>query len=454
MENQPIILNSFVERTYQTPILDAIEKGFRKLICVLPRRSGKDVVAFNIAIQQCLKERCLVWYCLPFYSQARKVIFDNIMIDNRRLADFIPKQLLLKTNSSEMKYVFINGSILQLVGSDSYQKLVGANPKLIIMSEYSRANPESYKYFRPMLAANGGTVLFISTPYGKNSFYDMWLIAKDHPEDWFTYLLTVDDTKHISKQEMDKEVADGILAPDELLQEYYCSFLAGQEGTFYGKYIEQMRFDGKITSVVYDPFLLVNTAWDLGIDNAMCVIFFQVTKSGTIKIIDYHTESGKGLDYFAQVLKNKCYSYGVHIAPHDLKQRELSTAMSRMSIAADLGINFTLAPNLSVEDGINAVKMLLSSKVWIDENRCAKLIKAVESYRREWDATKQRYKPNPLHDWSSDASDCLRYLAISINKLDIGRSAEDIDKLYQEVAYGDVTNIHPALRDNENVHWR
>src|SRR5512146_2122962 len=132
-------IDKFQCRWYQKDLWNAIEKqGYRKVLAVLPRRAGKDITCWNLAIRQCLTKVCLVYYALPTYGQARKTVFDAITIDGLRFLDYIPKQLVESINVSEMKIRFTNGSILQCIGADSYEtSLVGTNPYAIIFSEYA-----------------------------------------------------------------------------------------------------------------------------------------------------------------------------------------------------------------------------------------------------------------------------------------------------------------------------
>jgi hypothetical protein len=81
-------------------------------------------------------------------------------------------------------------------------------------------------------------------------------------------------------------------------------------------------------------------------------------------------------------------------------------------MAADLGVNFTIAARLTVEDGINAVRMLIP-KMWFDKTRCEQGLNALVNYRRDWNAKTDDWRDKPLHDWSSHGSDALRYFAIS-----------------------------------------
>lgn len=160
-----ITLDKFVPRDYQIPIWDAIEnKGYRKVIWISPRRSGKDISSWNLAIRQCLKKVCLIYYCLPTYTHIRKVIFDAISNDGIHWLDYIPKQLIRSINKSEMKITFINGSILQCIGVKNFNtSLIGTNAYALILSEFAiMESAEVFSMIRPIIAANGGWVLIVS----------------------------------------------------------------------------------------------------------------------------------------------------------------------------------------------------------------------------------------------------------------------------------------------------
>ena len=428
-------LNSFSPRPYQLPIVDALEnKGYRKILAVLPRRSGKDIVAWNLAIRQCIKKTCIVYYIFPTYAQAKKVIWNSITNDGKQFLDFIPSELIATKNSQEMKVTFINGSILQLIGSENIDSIVGTNPYGCVFSEYAIQDPRAYQFIRPILTANGGWALFISTPRGRNAFWELFQIAKNHP-DWFCYHLTLNDTQHISLKEIEREREEGVMSEDLILQEYYCDFNLGIEGAYYAKYIDKMKLNNQIGQVPYETGFKVHTAWDIGVRDSTTILFFQ-TIGQTVRIIDSYENSKVGLEHYAKILAGKDYVYGKHIAPHDIAVKEFGSGMTRIEKAKQLGIKFTIAPSVSIDDGIESVRSALS-KIWIDEQKCANFIKAVENYRQEYDPKKRIYKQHPLHNWASHFCDGLRYLCISLPKTRDGMTTpEELDKRYRETMYG------------------
>ena len=63
-----------------------------------------------------------------------------------------------------------------------------------------------------------------------------------------------------------------------------------------------------------------------------------------------------------------------------------------------------------IVDGIETVKALMSSRLFIDV-KCTKLLKALENYHKDYDAKNKVYSNKPRHDMNSHAADSLRYMA-------------------------------------------
>lgn len=441
---EKIALSEFKLRPYQKPIADAFEKDkFKKMIIVMPRRAGKDILCWNLMIREALRKVGVYFYIFPTYAMGRKILWTSITNSGERFIDFIPSTLIESSNSQEMSIRLKNGSLIQLIGSDNIDSIVGTNPIMCVYTEAALQDPRAYQFIRPILAANDGKALFISTPRGKNWFYELFQIAT-HSPDWFAYKLTLDDTDHIPLREIERERAEGIMSEDLIQQEYYCSWDMGVEGSYYSRYLDRMRVQGRISDVPWESNFKVHTSWDLGIRDSTNIIFFQ-TVGQIIRVIDCYESTGVGLDHYVKVLQQKPYVYGKHIAPHDIRVRELGTGMSRLEKARQMGLSFTVAPDLSIEDGIEAVRATLS-KVWIDSVKCAPLIKALENYRHEYDAKKKAYKSTALHDWSSHFSDAARYMAISLPKTRDGATPEDIERNYREAMGGNQSHLPSVFR--------
>lgn len=273
-----------------------------------------------------------------------------------------------------------------------------------------------------------------NTPRGKNHLWELYNIAVNNPTEWWCSKLTLDDTDHIPRFEIEKEKAEGLISDDLIQQEYYTSFTMGVEGSYYSKYLNDMRLRNQIGQVPWEPSFKVNTAWDLGVRDSTSIIFFQ-NVGQTVRIIDYYEKNKEGLEHYIKVLESKPYSYGKHIGPHDIRVREFGSGITRWEKAKQLGVTFTMSNDANIVDGIEAVRSTLP-RCWIDEVNAKGLLKALEGYRQEFDNKRGVYKSNPLHDHHSHAADAMRYLCVSLPKTRDGLSAQELEKRYNEARYG------------------
>jgi predicted nucleotidyltransferase component of viral defense system len=123
--------------------------------------------------------------------------------------------------------------------------------------------------------------------------------------------------------------------------------------------------------------------------------------------------------------KSKPYSYGKHLVPHDAAVHEYSTGLSRVEVARNHGIHFTVVPGIGLNEGIDAVRNILN-RCWFDEVKCSKGITALESYKKEWNDRYGCWSSLPLHNFASHGADAFRMLVVGLNKLtNNGLSAEE-----------------------------
>ena len=398
-------------RDYQVPVWNYLKQGGRRAVVVWHRRAGKDVLALNWTACAASQRPGTYWHMLPEAAQGRKVIWEGIDRDGRRMIDqAFPKAIRAgRPNESEMRLRLVNGSVWQVVGSDNYDALVGANPIGVVFSEFSLANPAAWNYLRPILAENGGWALFVFTPRGENHAFDLYEMARGLPG-WFAERLTVDDTQAINEAVIEEERRSGM--PEALVQqEYFCSFSAALVGSYFGALLEAADSDGRVSHVAHDPLLPVHTAWDLGIGDSTAIWFFQVV-GREIRIVDYYENHGEALGHYAEVLRQRGYAYGDDWVPHDARVRELGTGRTRVETLKRLGRHPRVVAGHTLEDGINAARETLP-RCWFDRERCQVGLRALRHYQRDWDSERHCFDEKPRHDWTSHAADAFRYLALA-----------------------------------------
>ena len=415
-DQTPIVRNEefpdgWQARTYQQRAWKTLKNGCRRAVLLWHRRAGKDSVALHWTVLQATHTPGVYWHVFPTAKQGRKVIWDGVTRQGRPVLEAWPRENIVGRSEADMKLKFGNGSVWQVVGSDNYNEaLIGANPTGLVMSEYALQDPRAWDYLRPILAENGGWAVFAYTPRGRNHGFDLFRMA-EQTEGWFAQRLTADDTQAITSESIAAERASGM--PDELIeQEFGCSFEAALVGALYGKAMADALRQGRIGRVPHDPVLPVDTWWDLGMADATAIWFVQ-RAGNEIRLIDYLEAGGAGIDHYVKALQAKPYVYRDHIAPFDIRVRELGTGRSRFEQARSLGLTFRVLPNLPLADGINAVRTVLP-RCWFDASACERGIEALRQYQNEWDDDRKCFTEHPRHDWTSHAADAFRYGALAL----------------------------------------
>ncbi len=372
----------------------------------------------NEELKTHLKKR-QYFYIGPTYTQTKRMAW----LIAKEISHAFPG---VKYNEQELYIQYPNGSRLTLLGSENTHSLRGIAAWGVGFDEYSQQPPGIFsEIISKALADHLGFAIFGGTVIGKNQLYRTHETAKNYPDDWDFVWQDIDES--IKKEEgitikmleraLEEDrrlVEQGEMSQEEFEQEWYLSVEAAIKGAYYSKNLKKAREDERITSVPYDELLPVHTWWDIGVGDSTAIIFFQ-HYGKEWRIIDYYEKSGEGLAHYAKVLKDKDYFYGTHTAPHDIEVREFGTGKTRKEIGEELKLNFEVAPKLSIEDGINAVRMRFNT-LWIDKVKGEKLIELLSLYHKEWDEKKGQFKPKPNHDFTSHAADALRYWAVTPEK--------------------------------------
>ena len=370
-------------------------------VIIAHRRSGKTVLCINHLIRAALtnpQPNPRYAFIAPTFKQGKSTAWDYI----KNYCRNIP---YIKFNESELRCDFPNGSRITILGAENDQALRGIFLDGCVFDETQNISPVLFpEIIRPSLADRKGWCIFIGTPKGQNYFYKLHKQALEE-EDWWTGTYKASQTKVLDDKEL--SAAQRVMSKDLYEQEFECSFQAAITGSYYGKIIEELEKSNRITEVPYDENLKTETWWDLGLKDSTAIWFVQRLQS-QLRIIDYYENSGEGLDFYADILDSKPYKYDRHIAPHDIKVRELGAyGKSRLESALELGISFDVAPKLSIEDGIEMVRKTLP-QCYFDKNKTYQGTEALKAYQKKWDERNQCFKNRPTHNFASHPSDAFR----------------------------------------------
>jgi hypothetical protein len=384
-------------------------------LLVCHRRAGKTIAAINDLVGRALNTMKVYAsahppqyaYIAPFYAMAKRIAFDYLV----RYTD--QPGMRVSVNIAELTVVLHNGAKIMLFGADKPDALRGIYLDGAVIDEPAIMRPRVFtEVLRPLLADRIGWCIFIGTPNGKNEFWRLREEARMNPDKWFLMTLPASASGLLPQEELDD--ARRIMSDDEYAQEFECSFEAALKGSFYGKLLNEIAH--RITNVEYDAALPVHVSLDLGYTDSTALWWWQAL-GDEVRYIRCEEHSGLELSDYVGIMRSYGYTYGDVWLPHDARAKSLQTGRSTIEILKSLGVKGKIVPELSVQQGIQASRFVLSSdETFLDAENCADGIEALRQYQREWDDKKQAFKEQPKHDHTSHYADSFRYSALVAHK--------------------------------------
>jgi hypothetical protein len=397
---------------------------YKEICLAWHRRAGKDEIGMHAAMYNAMRRVGNYWHMLPKAEQCRRAIWEAVNPHTKRLRwkDAFPLELVKRVDNQTMRLEFLNGSTWQLLGSDNFDNIVGAPPVGIFYSEAALANSQAFGMFRPILLENGGQASYVSSVRGRNHFYNIFQSLKVR-DDAYVSLLPATESGVFTPETLAQERNSYIDLYGEAYgtslfdQEYMCSWDASTIGTVWGPELIRLRKQGRARPCTHDAKYPVHTSWDLGVSTSdPTIILFWQTVGTQERLIDWLEGSSTGMEFYAQELKSRPYFYDVHVAPHDIINREWGSGETRIAYARRFGIDFTKVPRVQAKlENVGYGSTLIDKMVInIDDetadgrdNDCHRVLDAISQYRFKFDPDKKILSSMPEHDWTSHFADAL-----------------------------------------------
>ena len=193
------------------------DKRFRVLVA--GRRFGKSYLACIELLRGAINRPGeTFFYCAPTYRMAKDIAW-------RVLKKLVPKVWIKSKNETDLKIELVNGSLIELKGTENAMALRGRSLAGVVLDEAAFMDSEvRFEVIRPALADKQGWALFISTPDGTASwFYDLWCyVPEDETNDWQRWSYTTIEGGNVAKEEV--EAARAQLDARTFRQEFEASF--------------------------------------------------------------------------------------------------------------------------------------------------------------------------------------------------------------------------------------
>jgi len=208
----------------QREIHEALETDIKYCIVSIGRQFGKTLFAENQAVKWGLENKnWKIGWISPTYKQAKKV-FKEIA---KALADCI---YVIGVNRGDLVIEFNNGSVIQFYSAEAYDSIRGETFDALICDEFAFFRPEAWnEVLKATVLVRGKKVLILSTPKGKNQFYNLFNLA-EHNSNYISFRGSSYDNPFIDPEEI-REAERNL--PDHVFkQEYLAEFLDNGSSVF------------------------------------------------------------------------------------------------------------------------------------------------------------------------------------------------------------------------------
>lgn len=415
--------------------------GGRHAELVWHRRSGKDEMCLNWTAYSMVKRPGNYWHMLPKANQARKALWEaiNPHSGKRRIDEAFPEWFRASSNDHEMMIRSKTGSTWQVVGSDNFDALVGSPPVGLVYSEWPLSDPSSWAYLRPILAENGGWVIFNGTPRGRNHAYRTLKASQKEPSH-FAQVLTARETDVFTQETLDQERRQLVAeyGPDfgqaKFDQEYMCSFDAANLGAILGRWLTRANEEDRITDGVWDEGgAPIEISSDIGFRDTAAWWYWQPRADG-FGVVDY--ESGSGLDASEWIpriqerLREKGFKLGKIWLPHDAKAKTFGTRFSPMEqFLAGFGYDkVAVVPGSKIFDRVNAARTIIED-CHFERDATEEGRECLAAWQYEYDEERKEFSKEPRHDWASHGGDAFSYGAQVMRTRDIEKKEAKVTRI-------------------------
>ena len=248
------------------------------------RRIGKTTILMILALEECNKfEKRKVKFIQPEVGMIRK----NIIPDLEQLLIDCPAHLRPKFQSQDNKYIFPNGSEIQLVGTDNknYEKLRGSNADLALIDEAGFCTDLDhiirYILMPTTLITKGRIILASTTPTDpSHEFVEYMKAAKENGTILVkTILDAIEDNKDYPDAIVNDELLQrqlentpGGMESDSFKTEFLCQLIYNSDDSVVPEFTPEVESQ-IATPWLRPPYADTYVAMDLGFSDNTALLF-------------------------------------------------------------------------------------------------------------------------------------------------------------------------------------
>ncbi len=150
---------------------DLLRSGSDRILLNITRQGGKSTMSAVIALHRALYHPGSLVLCLAPAERQSKELFSKIVGFYRKLHDAPPP-----ASDRKLGMHLANGSRIEALPGSERTVRSFSGVDLLLLDEASRIEDALYYAVKPMIAVSGGSLLMLSTPYGRRGvFHKEWI---------------------------------------------------------------------------------------------------------------------------------------------------------------------------------------------------------------------------------------------------------------------------------------
>lgn len=419
------------------------------LLLSCSRQTGKSWLLVTYAIQMCLSApNKYVKYVLPEQKMARSIIkikMQELLID-------CPAELKPKYNSIDSKYIFPNGSEIQLAGSDggNVDRLRGTFAHLCLVDEAGFCDNLEYiinQVLTPLTLRTNAKIILSSTvpPNPNHPFIEYMSQAAQKDALMVKTIFDFRDDDLVSPNPMitdamiDKIVSKypaGIESP-AFQNEYMCKLVYNNDEIVVPEFTIELQKE-IVVDWLRPGFCLKYIAMDIGFSDLTVVLFaYYDFDSAVLVIQDEIVMSGPSMttDKLAQRIKEKEKELWTNDMTGETEKVYKRVSDNNLIVINDLyrlhGLYFQATQKDNKEMAINNLRMMISGREIIINPKCKVLLHHIKN--TVWN--KQRSDFRRTQDGAH--GDALMALVYMVRNLDRNMNPYPNGYRKRNIPYGD-----------------
>lgn len=365
-------------------------------VCAMGRRWGKSILATYIILTKALQTQGNYFFVAPTFQQARQIIWEVLKNKTR-------DNLSTKINESRLEVTLINGSIISLKGADRPDTLRGVSLSGLVLDEFStmRENKEVWQQvLRPALSDKQGWALFISSPKGRDYFYDLYNEAK-MKDNWNSWQYTTLQGGNVPKEEV--EQARNELDERSFRQEYEGSF-----ESFEGLVVPNFdrKLNNSIEPLTNDDTLIMGV--DFNVNKMPCVV--HIKRNNEIHAIDEFYGSFNTTELMEAIEQRYPKHKKIfHTDATGIANKSSAGGKTDIKIIQSYGYRvYNLSRNPNPLDRVNSFNSCVCSadgtRNYFVNEKCKRTIETLEKHIFD-----DNGMPNKKHEYHDDVFDATSY---------------------------------------------